>query len=97
MKVGNEENKVKKIRVTMRKGEKVVFISTILAFSLRDLMHLTVGKVYTVTCDHIDGESDFLHLVDDVNHECGFAVRTYKFEKLSVYRKKKLERLYEHI
>jgi hypothetical protein len=74
----------------MKKGERIVFLGSILARGLRHLQHLTIGKVYIVSENYND---DKIWLIDDNGCEMGFGVRTYIFEKLSVYRKKKLEKL----
>jgi len=56
----------------IRKGQKVVFVSTILSPSLRDMMHLTYDKVYTVTTDFIEGNNNYLHLIDDAHQDVDF-------------------------
>jgi hypothetical protein len=74
----------------MRKGERIVFVSSILANSLKSLMHLTIGKVYIISQN---SDNHHIWVFDDNVCEMGFAVRTYTFEKLSEYRKKKLKKI----
>ena len=74
----------------MRKGERVVFVSSVLANSLKSLMHLTIGKIYIISQN---SDNHHIWVVDDNGCEMGFAVRTYTFERLSEHRKKKLEKL----
>jgi hypothetical protein len=76
----------------MRKGESIVFVSSILANSLKSLMYLTIGKVYIISQN---SDNHHIWVVDDNGHEMGFAVRTYTFEKLSENRKKKLIKINE--
>lgn len=75
----------------MRVGEKVVFIDCNLSLSLKELSHLTQYKVYNVCLE--SNENACIWIVDDRGGECGYGTGTYKFEKLSDYRKKKLKKL----
>lgn len=80
----------------MKKGEKVIFLSTRLSSSLLCTMDLTIGKVYSLTRDIKKEEyesNDYIWVTDDSGAECGFGTFTYKFERLSDQRKKKLKNL----